>query len=55
MLIRLFLVAGLVMGIAACDPILNTNLTPEQIAQREADRDARNEFYRGPRGGATGR
>ncbi len=55
MLVRLFLVSGLVMVVAACDPITNSNLTPAQIAQREADREARKEFYRGPRGGATGR
>jgi len=60
--IRLLVLATILTGLAACDPGPNgMGTTPPGVSQKTHDaqvtakRNARNAYYRGPRGGASGR
>lgn len=60
--LRLFILTITLLGLAACDPGPNGMGTAPpgtsqeaHDAQVAAQREARNAYYRGPRGGASGR
>lgn len=60
--LRLTIAMAVGVTLAACDPVAPGAQAPQGNAsqsagntQASADRDARNAYYRGPRGGDTGR